>query len=383
LVTRLFHLIRDDRLLWLSRSATIGIVPFVAMTGAAWAVFVFQTFGERQFAVTTIAGILLLIVLGPRLGSRFRPSPVSPRGCGVGQSLRLGRRALIGGISCWLGLIAWSTFSAGGPMPPFKSDPAAIRVLTWNILHGSGGGAPWTRWGWPARKTALQAALTATQPEIFCVQEALAEQVDAIAAMLPEHNHVGVGRDDGRSAGEYCAIFYDSRRFAEIDRETFWLEEPTHEPPSSLTLGPKRICTWARLFDRASGRYIRVYNTHLYLTENASQRAVRVILAWIAQGDPADAILVTGDFNAPPGAASRRLFEGAGLISTAEASGSSTTLPTYHFYGIRLRSLDEVLGSRDWIIREHRVLDVKPGNTYPSDHFGVMADLVLAVRKPG
>ncbi len=262
-------------------------------------------------------------------------------------------------------------------MPPAKSDPGSIRVLTWNILHGRDRGAPWTRWGWEARKKALQSALTVTQPEIFCVQEALSEQVNSVAAFLPYHNHVGVGRDDGRSAGEYCAIFFDSRRFVEIETGTFWLEEPTDEPPSGLALGPKRICTWVRLIEPSSGRVFRVYNTHLYLTEKARQRAVRVILARIASGDPNDAILVTGDYNASPGASSRRLFGEAGLLSTAEVIGRSTTLPTYHFYGIRLRNLDEILCSRDWVVREHGVLDVKPGNTYPSDHFGVMTDVAL------
>ena len=85
-------------------------------------------------------------------------------------------------------------------MPSSKSDPGAIRVVTWNFLHGHDHGPPWARFGWAARKKALQSALTATQPEIFCVQEALTEQVDSIAAFLPNHNHVGVGRDDGLSA---------------------------------------------------------------------------------------------------------------------------------------------------------------------------------------
>jgi endonuclease/exonuclease/phosphatase family metal-dependent hydrolase len=293
------------------------------------------------------------------------------------RPLRTGKRVLIGGLACWLGLIAWTGLSAGGVMPSTKSDPKAIRVVTWNILHGRDHGSPWTRYGWSARKTALESAVTATEPDIFCVQEALAEQVDSIAAMLPHHNHVGVGRDDGKAAGEYCAIFYDSRRFGEVRSGTFWLEEPTDEPPAGVHLGPKRICTWARLFERSSGRFIRVYNTHLYLTEKSRRSAVRVILAKIAEGDSDDALLVTGDFNAPPRAASRLLFEKAGLLSAAKAAGGSAGAPTYHFYGIRLRNLDEIFCSPDWNICEARVLDVKPGNTYPSDHFGVLADVAL------
>ena len=48
-----------------------------------------------------------------------------------------------------------------------------------------------------------------------------------------------------------------------------------------------------------------------------------------------------------------------------------------------MRSLDEILINRGWGVVQHRVLDVKPGNTFPSDHFGVMADLVLRDREAG
>ena len=56
-------------------------------------------------------------------------------------------------------------------------------------------------------------------------------------------------------------------------------------------------------------------------------------------------------------------------------AGESCATPTYQFYGIRLRSLDEILVDRGWRVVQRRVLDVKPGNTFPSDHFGVLTDL--------
>ena len=68
-------------------------------------------------------------------------------------------------------------------------------------------------------------------------------------------------------------------------------QPPADAPPARLGLGPKRICTWVRLRDRPSGRTLRLYNTHLYLTERARLRAVRIILGRIATGDPADAVL--------------------------------------------------------------------------------------------
>jgi hypothetical protein len=132
-----------------------------------------------------------------------------------------------------------------------------------------------------------------------------------------------------------------------------------------------------RLRDRPSGRTLRVYNTHLYLTESARLPAVRAILARIGSGDASDAVLVAGDFNAIPGAPSRRLFQEAGLIPETELAKKPAGQPTHQFYGIRLRSLDGLYLSPHWRLLEYRVVDVKPANTFPSDHFGVLADLRL------
>ncbi len=38
----------------------------------------------------------------------------------------------------------------------------------------------------------------------------------------------------------------------------------------------KRICTWVRLHDQVSGRTLRIYNTHQYLTERARLPAVAI-----------------------------------------------------------------------------------------------------------
>jgi len=354
------------------------IALLVILSGWASAVFMLQPFGQREWAFGAVAVILTGLWAGLWRGLRRTFDPPPPSNWVLARPHLLLLKVLASALVCWLGLIAWSGFASGGSTPPAKSKPEAIRVVTWNILVGTERGALWKRHGWPVRRKALEAALAGTEPDILCVQEALLEQLTTVAAMLPRHRRVGVGRDDGRSAGEHCAIFFDASRFEEVESGTFWLEEPAQEPPTTVLLGPKRICTWVRLRDREDGRCLRIYNTHLYLTEPARLRAVRMILARIDRGDPADAVLVTGDFNAGPAAPSRRLFTAAGLISTAELAGAAPGAPTYQFYGIRLRNLDEILADRRWRVLDHRVLDVKPENTFPSDHFGVMADVILA-----
>jgi endonuclease/exonuclease/phosphatase family metal-dependent hydrolase len=347
------------------------IASLIVLLCWAGAVFVFQPFGQRGWASAPIAALLM------GLASTIRPTPPGDLDRPRRRSLRIARTVLMVALVCWLGLIGWSSMSPGGVMPAVKAHAAIVRVVTWNILHGGERGTPWSRYGWSVRKVALRSALEAARPDILCVQEALVEQVEAVAAMLPGHHRVGVGRDDGRTSGEHCAIYFDPNRFEELGGGTFWLEDPTDAPPTSTLLGPKRICTWVRLRDRHRGRCLRVYNVHAYLTESARVRSTRRILDRIASGDPTDAVLVAGDFNATPEDSDRRLFDESGLIASGKLAGESIATPTYQFYGIRLRSLDDILINQGWRVVQHRVLDVKPGNTFPSDHFGVMADLEL------
>ncbi len=361
----------------LLRAATLFLV-FVIWGGL---LLLFQPFGHRGWPFGVIAVALTVLVAGLIRSARRDAAARA----GTGRlfrhwiASRLGWIVLAGLLIGSLGLIAWSGVRQGGPMPPPKADADAIRVVTWNILVGDEEGPIWRRHGWSVRKDAIRSALVGTMPDILCVQEALDAQTRWIAGGLPRHHRVGVGRDDGRSGGEHCAIFFDGDRFEELGGGTFWLEEPADSPPIGTLLGPKRICTWVRLRDRRTAHSFRVYNIHLYLTDAAQQDAVRLILGRIARGEAAEPVLVTGDFNAVPDAPCRQLFDEAGLRPCAIVAGVSPDTPTYQFYGISFRSLDEILVDRSWRVAARRVLDMKPGNTYPSDHFGVMADLVLGI----
>jgi endonuclease/exonuclease/phosphatase family metal-dependent hydrolase len=366
--------VREPTLLALA----LTVAGLTVLLGACLAgVAALPALGHGGWAFAAVAALLAWLVLGPRL--RPRPGVASPtprQTCG--RRLRGVARVLFAVVlACWLGLIAWSALSRGGPPPAPKADPALIRVVTWNIHCGAGEGPPWQQFDWPLRRHALRAAVDQARPDILCVQEAVAEQVAFLEKALPGHRRVGVGRDDGGSGGEHCAIYFNRDRFEEVGGGTFWLEEPVDQPRVGSALDVKRICTWVRLRDRDSGRVLRVYNTHLYLTERPRLSAARLILAHVAAGDPTDAVVLTADFNAPPAVPSRRLFAEAGLADSAELAGRPAGTPTFQLYGIPLRCLDAVLVGPGWGVRNHLLLDVKPGNIFPSDHFGVLADLAL------
>jgi endonuclease/exonuclease/phosphatase family metal-dependent hydrolase len=334
-------------------------------------------FGCIWWTFAAVAASLVCLVVSFRRKLQPGPTPPTGRQRWFRRIRSWARLLYIFVLTCWLGLIAWSAFCPGGPDPPRKADPAFIRVVTWNIHCGQDEGPPWKRFDWPGRKQPLRLALDQARPDILCVQEATPEQVAFLEETLPGHRRVGVGRD-GESGGEHCAIYFDRQRFAEIDGSTFWLEEPIDQPRAGSALDVKRICTWVRLRDRISGRSLRVYNTHLYLTESPRLKAAELIPAHVAAGDRADAVLLTADFNASPSAPSRRLFVESGLADSAERAGLPIGRPTFHmYYGIGLWCIDGILVDRHWRVHNHLILDVKPRNTFPSDHFALLADLAL------
>jgi len=335
-------------------------------------------FGYRWWVLAAVAAIWGWLIRG-LLYEPKQPSLPGRQGW-FQRILRIARLGFVVVLTCWLGLILWSIVCPSGPDVPPKSDPALIRVVTWNIHCGQDDGPPWKQFHWPVRKPSLRAALEQIQPDILSVQEATPEQASFLEESLPNHQRVGIGRD-GAAGGEHCAIYFNRQRFEEIGGDTFWLEEPIDQPRPGSALNVKRICTWVRLRDRASGRTLRVYNTHLYLTEAPRLTAARLILANIAAGDPGDAVVLTADFNASPNVPSRRLFLESGLADSAEKAGPRAGKPTFHFfYGIGLWSIDGILVDQHWRVHNHLVLDMKPKNIYPSDHFGLLADLAISER---
>ena len=79
-----------------------------------------------------------------------------------------------------------------------------------------------------------------------------------------------------------------------------------------------------------------------------------------------------GDFNAPHRWPALQVLEGAGFTN-AETSGALT----YHVRGKGVRCLDHILTDSKWRVAGGGVLKDKGGSVYPSDHFGLWADLAL------
>ncbi len=274
--------------------------------------------------------------------------------------------ALGAGVSLFFWLRPEGTF-VPARSSAISAPSLEIRVLSWNVLQSQDKmlGRPWSR-----RKDSFRILLEAHRYDIICLQEALPEQIAFFRSILPGHTHYAVGRDDGKSAGEHCPIFFDSDKYNLRESGTFWLSPTPEKPSSGWGENVPRLCSWVELEDRSARGRFRIYNLHLQLHPFAQPKAARVMVEKLrALEVPA---VITGDFNAPHGWPALRVLERRGFTN-AETSGAMT----YHVRGKGIRCLDHILTDLHWRVCGGGVLKDKGGEVYPSDHFGLWVDLAL------
>ena len=153
---------------------------------------------------------------------------------------------------------------------------------------------------WANRKALMFDVIRDANADLIGLQEALDAQLGEIVAASPAYGVVGVGRDDGKTRGEYSAILYRRDRFHVSDAGTFWFSD-TPAVIASRTWGNNitRICTWARFIDRG-GRAFWHYNLHLdHESQPSRERSAALLAERIAsRAYPGEPVIVTGDFNA-------------------------------------------------------------------------------------
>ncbi len=152
---------------------------------------------------------------------------------------------------------------------------------------------------WKNRKEACVSMLKEFQPSVFGIQEGLHNQVSYLDEKLPNYDYVGVGRDDGRSKGEYAAIFYDVNHFELLGNGNFWLSETPEKPSKGWDANNIRITTWVKLKDIKKDKIIYVFNAHFdHIGEVAQLKSSELLVQKIQEiTEPNTPVFITGDFN--------------------------------------------------------------------------------------
>lgn len=259
--------------------------------------------------------------------------------------------------------------------------PTEVRAMSYNVrldLASDGTNA----WGY--RRNELIGQIEIARPDILGMQEVLSSQRRDLVSALGDYEFLGVARDDGVDAGEYSPLAIRKSLFAIGESGTFWLSPTPERPSLGWDAGYKRIVTWARLTDRRSGAAILALNTHWDHQGLVARRESGAMIArWIAQHRrPREHLILLGDFNALISEPSMKALIDAGLVDTRttarEVLGGEASFNGFQAIpGETSGAIDHILADTGWRVRRHATIAQHFNGKVASDHFPVVADLVL------
>jgi len=242
---------------------------------------------------------------------------------------------------------------------------------------------------WSNRQALFLKTIKQNNPDLLGCQEILQIQAECLQQNLADYAFLGTGRDDGRTRGEYSPILCRKSRFEVVDSGQFWLSPtPERVGVKGWDAASVRICTWAKLRLRESNTVIFYFNSHWdNIGQTARAESGKLIRRVAAEKAKGDAVIVTGDFNS---------FEDApgylNLVAPASSDGltlmdayrqvhptiSPDELTIHDFKGTQAgRRIDYILHSPHFIAIRAEIDRTHAGNVYPSDHYPVVAELVM------
>lgn len=233
---------------------------------------------------------------------------------------------------------------------------------------------------WPLRKEKVTGLLRFHGADIFNVQEALPEQMDDLTSMMPEFDHVGVGRDDGKREGEHMGVFYKRDRFQKLDAGMFWLSETPDKPGFGWDAVCNRYVQWIKLKDKITKKTFYVFDTHFdHRGVKAREESAKMILSYIKNINKENLpLILTGDLNlvktsAPVQTILTQLKDAMDVTKTPHYGPVNTS---GGFEVKVLRSKIDYIFVNDGVeVLRHGHLTDSFGLAYPSDHIPVLADV--------
>lgn len=274
--------------------------------------------------------------------------------------------------------------AAAPPARPAAAEP--IRAMTFNIrLDTPSDGAN----AWPNRRELVAALIRHEAPDILGMQEVLLGQKRDLEAALPAYAMLGVGRDDGREAGEFSPLAYRRERFELVASGTFWLSPTPDQPSTGWDAALPRVATWGILRERVSNGRLAVINTHFdHVGETARAQSADQIVRWLAAGPGAGLpAIVLGDFNATPASEPYRRLTArtTGLLDTRDASRTPPYGPPGTFTGFDIARadaapIDHIFATDDFVVENHAVITQHWRGRLPSDHYPVLTVLGWNMR---
>jgi endonuclease/exonuclease/phosphatase family metal-dependent hydrolase len=255
-----------------------------------------------------------------------------------------------------------------------------LRVATFNLRYANEKDSGNL---WKDRLPAVAALIRYHGFDIMGTQEALNVQLEDLSAALPGFARHGIGRDDGRQAGEHSAIFYRTDRFELLDKGDFWLSPTPGKPGPGWDATLNRLCSWVRLRDRQTGMSFHVFNAHYdHRGVQARIESSRLVLRKVREVAGDGPAVFMGDLNGGRQSEWYRELAGSGILKDSHALSPTAYEPNGSFNGFRHDAvqadvIDHIFVTRHFTADRWAVLTDTYRGRFPSDHFPVTAVLAL------
>jgi endonuclease/exonuclease/phosphatase family metal-dependent hydrolase len=237
---------------------------------------------------------------------------------------------------------------------------------------------------WDLRKDKVAGLMNYYEPDFIGGQEVTHPQLEYLVNNLNGYSYIGVGRDDGKTKGEYSNIFYKKDKYEVLQQSTFWLS-PT---PDSISKGWDaaivRVCTYGLFKDKKTKQLFWVFNTHFdHVGKTARLESAKLIVQKIeALNSKNYPVILTGDFNSHPEAAPMQHI--AGKMQNARAIsklvyGPADTWNAFRFNEKLNGTIDYIFVSNNKKISVAKFASITDSYDlkYPSDHLPVMASISI------
>ena len=241
--------------------------------------------------------------------------------------------------------------------------------------------------GWKQRCPNICDIINFEEPVFFGAQEVLVDQLHDMQKLLPDYSYLGVGRDDGKEAGEYAAIFYRKDRLEVMDSGNFWLSETPEKPSKGWDAVCVRICTWALFKDKVTKKQFYAFNLHMdHVGITARREAAKLVISRMKNCKKGYPIILTGDFNVDQRSEVYKVFASSGILKDAYECAEKRMAPTgtwNDFMQDRRNNerIDHIFVSSDVSVHRYAILTQSYwlGNTRrnPSDHYPELAKQTL------
>ena len=234
-------------------------------------------------------------------------------------------------------------------------------IATYNIRNANKGDSLAGN-GWGQRYPYIAQLIQFHGFDIFGTQEGKYPQLEDLKNAMPGYDYIGIGRDDGKKAGEFSAIFYKTDKFEVLEQGNFWLSTETTYPNKGWDAALPRICTWGKFKEKKSGFIFLYFNLHMdHIGVQARSESAKLILRKIKEQPSHNPVVLSGDFNVDQNNESYKLLNSSGVMKDAYDSALLKYAPngTFNaFYPDRKteQRIDHIFLSDDFEVLKYGVL---------------------------